>query len=530
MKILICDPISTEGIEAFKKHQEFDVVILDRCHSEEELLPLLSDVVAMVVRSETKVTAKIIENAPNLKIVGRAGVGTDNVDKEAATKHGVIVVNTPGGNTIATAELTFSMLMSLARRIPQAHKSMKEGRWDRKKYKGIELLGKTLGVLGMGRIGGEVAKRAIAFGMTVVAFDPYLTMARAKDLGVELTDNLDDIYARADFITVHMPLTNETRDMLNKDAFAKMKKGVRLINCARGGIINEEDIVTAVQEGTVAGAALDVYTAEPLGEDSPLREVPEIIMTPHLGASTEEAQVNVGIEVADTIAAYLLEGAIQNSVNMPALDARTFTLVQPYLGLAEKLGKLAGQLAPKRNDRVVITFGGKAAEVPSDPITRCLLKGFLEGAGGNEVNLVNVRSLASGLGLVVEEIKSNENNDFREWLHVAVFSGDEKVSAGGTFFGARNEPRIVRLSSQPIEIVPEGVLFIYNNKDRPGMVGHIGNLLGKHDINIANMSLNRDVEGGQALTVLNLDSVPPAQLINELEADPDISNIRVANL
>jgi len=505
-------------------------VVLDKRLSEEELIPMVSDVNAIVVRSETKVTARIIENAPQLKIVGRAGVGVDNVDRESATKHGVVVVNTPSGNTIATAELTFSMMISLARSIPQAHMSMKNGQWDRKKFKGIELLGKTLGILGMGRIGSELAKRAQAFGMSVVAYDPYLSHARAKDLGVELFEKLEDIYSRADFITVHMPLTDETRDMLNADAFKKMKKGVKLINCARGGIINEDDLVTAVKDGVVSGAALDVYVSEPLAEDSPLREVPDIIMTPHLGASTVEAQVNVGIEVADTIAAYLLEGAIQNSVNMPALDAHTYQKVKRYLGLAEKLGRLVAQLAPKRNDRVKVTFGGKAAQVPTDPITRCLLKGFLEGAGGSEVNLVNVRALVEGLGLLVEESKSNEQTDFSEWLHVAVFSGEEKVSAGGTCIGLKNEPRIMRLSSQPIEIVPEGVLLIYNNTDRPGMVGHIGNLVGRHNINIANMSLNRDQEGGQALTVLNLDSVPPKELLEELEKDANISNVRVVTL
>lgn len=460
MKVIVCDPISPKGIELLKACTALDVVVLPKPPKEDELLTLVKDAVALAVRSETKVTRKVLEAAPALKVVGRAGVGVDNVDIEAATERGVIVMNTPGGNTISTAELTFSMLMALARRIPQAHLSMTQGNWDRKAFKGTELFGKTLGVLGMGRIGSEVAKRAIAFGMKVFAYDPYLTLDRAKELGVELVDDLAKIYAESDFITVHMPMTDETRGMINAAAFEKMKKGVRLLNCARGGIINEVDLLAAIESGKVAGAALDVYEAEPLAKDSPLRANPKIIMTPHLGASTEEAQENVGIEVAEQIIDLLTTGEVRNAINLPNLDAKTYARVKPFLVLAEKLGKLAGQLAPKRNEKLVITYGGKAAELRSDPITRSLLKGFLESAGGQEVNQVNVRLMAKGLGLLVEEIKSNEETDYIEWIHVAVFSGGEKVvSTGGTVLGARSQPRIVRLNGRTVEIVPEGVLF-----------------------------------------------------------------------
>jgi D-3-phosphoglycerate dehydrogenase / 2-oxoglutarate reductase len=529
MEILICDPISPKGIALFQQRPDFKVTVLKQRLPEAELLPLLANVEAMVVRSETKITRKVIESAPKLRVVGRAGVGVDNVDVDAATQRGIVVMNTPSGNTISTAELTFSMLMSLARKIPQAHGSMKAGEWNRKAFQGVELYNKTLGILGMGRIGTEVARRAIVFGMRVLAFDPYLTLSRANALQVELVE-LDEIFTRCDFITVHMPLTDETKGMINAAAFAKMKPTARVLNCARGGIIDEKDLYEAVKSGRIAGAALDVYEVEPPAKDYPLRSLEQVIMTPHLGASTEEAQENVGIEVAEAVTDYLLNGVVRNAVNLPNLDAKTYALVKPYLALGEKLGRLVAQLAPKRNDRLVVTYGGRATEVPSDPITRYVLKGFLESAGGQEVNQVNVRTLATSLGLRVEEIKSNEETDFNEWVHLAVFSGEDKISAGGTFHGAKHQPRIVRVNSQPVEIVPEGVLLFLRNKDRPGIVGHLGTLLAKHNVNIANMSLSRDTAGGHALTVLSLDSVPSAAVLEAVTKDPDISNVRVVKL
>jgi len=530
MNVLICDPISPKGIEYFKQQPGLKVTVLDKRLAEAELIPLVGETEAMVVRSETKVTRNVIEAAKKLRVVGRAGVGVDNVDVEAATQRGIVVMNTPSGNTISTAELTFSMLMALARKIPQAHCSMKGGEWDRKSFQGVELYGKTLGILGMGRIGSEVARRAIAFGMQVLAYDPYLSLSRAKTLQVELVEHLENIYGRADFITVHMPLSDETKGMLNAEAFSKMKKGVRVLNCARGGIIDEPALYQAIKSGQVAGAALDVYEKEPLPKEFPLRDLPQVIMTPHLGASTLEAQENVGIEVAEAITDYLLHGAVRNAVNLPNLDAKTYAIVKPFLTLAEKLGRLLAQIAPKRNDQLIITYGGKATELPTDPITRAMLKGFLESAGGKDVNQVNVRALANSLGLVVEEIKSNEDTDYNEWLHGVVLSSGQRFSAGGTILGKRQQPRIVRLMGQPVEIVPEGFLLLLNNKDRPGIVGHIGTLIAKHHVNIASMSLNRDSAGGQALTVLNLDSAPPPAVLAEIQDDPDISNVRVVKL
>ena len=532
MKIVVCDPISPKGIALLQQRPEFEVVVLPKRLSEPELLPVVADAVALLVRSETKVTRKVIESAPKLRVVGRAGVGVDNVDVEAATQHGVVVMNTPGGNTVTTAELSFAMLLALARKVPQAYTSMTAGKWDRKLFQGMELLGKTLGILGMGRIGSEVAKRALVFGMRVIAYDPYLTAERARTLGVEFADSVDDVYRVADFITVHMPVTPETKHMLNAAAFTKMKPGVRLVNCARGEIISETDLLAALESGKVAGAALDVFAVEPLPADHPYRKQPNVILTPHLGASTQEAQEKCGIEVAEVVTAYLLTGEVRNAVNLPYLDAKTYEQVKPYLPLGEALGKLLAQLSPATADRIYVTYGGHARELPNtDPVTRAVLQGFLASSAIKDVNNVNVRAAAASIGITVEEKKSDEPVTFNEWLHVQVFGNGQKlISAGGTFFGSPNNPRIVRLYSTPVEIPTSGTLLLLNNKDRPGIVGYLGTLLGKHKVNIANMSLTRDTAGGLALTVLNLDSAPPPAMLEELQKDTDISNVKVVKL
>src|SRR3954471_7294219 len=350
MKVMICDPISPKGIALFKQQPGLEVVVLDKRLKEDELIPLLADVEAMVVRSETKVTRNVMKAAPKLRVVGRAGVGVDNVDVDAATERGIVVMKTPGGNTISTAELAISMMVSMARKIPQANMSVKAGEWKRKDFQGTELNGKTLGIMGMGRIGSEVAKRALAFNMRVIAYDPYLNPARAEALGVKL-GTLDELFVGSDFITLHMTLTDETKGILNAVAFAKMKKGIRIINCARGPLICEKDLLEALKSGQVGAAALDVFEVEPLPKEFPLRDLPQVIMTPHLGASTEEAQENVGIEVAEAITDYLVTGAVRNAVNLPNLDAKTYGIVKPYLELGTRLGRLIGQLAPKRNDQ-----------------------------------------------------------------------------------------------------------------------------------------------------------------------------------
>ncbi len=532
MHVLVCDPISPRGIAFFQARPEFKVTVLPKRLSEAELLPLVADVDAMVVRSETKVTAKVLEAAKQLKVVGRAGVGVDNVDVAAATQRGVVVMNTPGGNTITTAELTFFMLGALARKIPAAHGTMAGGKWDRKAFQGTEICGKTLGILGAGRIGTEVGKRALAFGMRVVAYDPFLTDSRAKQLGFELAIDPDAVYREADFITVHMPVTNETRGMINAESIAKMKPGVRIINCARGEIVNEADLVAGLQSGRVGGAGLDVFCVEPLAADHPFRSLPNVVLTPHLGASSEEAQEKCGLEVAEIITAFLLTGEVRNAVNLPGVDAKTFELVQPYLLLGEKLGKLLGQLAPQPYDRLHVTYGGKAQDLPqTDPVTRAILLGFLSFSAVKDLNNINVRSAATSLGLAVEEKKSDEPVTFNEWLHVQLYNGDEKViSAGGTFFGSPNNPRIVRLFSQPVEIPVSGHVLLVRNADRPGIVGLLGTVLGRHGINIANMSLAREVVGGEALTVLEVDTVPPQAALDELTQDAAIRSARVVTL
>ena len=532
MKIIICDPISPKGIALLQQRPEFNVVVLPKRLSEAELLPIVADATALVVRSETKVTKKVIEAAKSLRVVGRAGVGVDNVDIDAGTQHGVVVMNTPGGNTVTTAELTFTMLLSLARKVPQAAATMIAGKWDRKLFQGVELSGKTLGVLGMGRIGTEVAKRAIAFGMKVVAYDPYLTEDRAKAIGAEFAADLDAVYRVADFITVHMPVTKETKEMLNAAAFAKMKPGVKIVNCARGEIISETDLIAALESNKVAGAALDVFAVEPLPADHPYRKQPNLILTPHLGASTEEAQEKCGIEVAEVIAGYLLTGEVRNAVNLPYLDAKTSEQVKPYLPLGEALGKLLAQLTPASADKLHITYGGNAKNLTNiDPVTRAILRGFLSTSNLKDVNNVNVRSVAQSIGITVEEKKSDEPVTFNEWVHVQVFGNGQKlISAGGTFFGSQNNPRIVRLFSQAVEIPVTGTLLMLNNADKPGIVGHLGTLLAKHKVNIASMSLGRDTAGGKALTVLSLDSEPPQAVLDELKKDHDISNVKVVKL
>ena len=527
MKILVSDPISQKGVELLRANPKFHVDV-NTGLKEDQLLPIIGEYEALIVRSQTKVNAKVIAAAKKLRVVGRAGVGVDNVDVDAATRRGIIVMNTPGGNTISTCEHTFSMMLALARKIPAAHASMKAGKWDRKSFEGVEVYNKTLGIIGMGRIGTEVARRAIAFGMCVLVYDPFLSLSRAKALQVEVCE-LDDIYRQADFITVHVPITEQTRGLINKMTMAKMKKGVRLINCARGGIINEADLVEALKSGQVAGVALDVYENEP-PKDSPLLALDNVVLTPHLGASTQEAQESVGTEVAEQVAEALSGGTIRNAVNLPTIDAKVLAMLRPYLTFGEQMGRLLAQLAPARIERLTIEFCGKAAELETSPITRSILKGFLEKAEGGEVNYINAPVMAAQLGIRVEEIKSSEPIDYAELIHVRAIANGQSTSLSGTFYGSVNNPRIVRINDMPVEATPAGVLFIYQNQDRPGVVGWIGTLMGKYGINIAGMSLGRDKQGGKALTVLNLDSTPSEAVIAEIRKDPGILDVKVATL
>src|SRR5216110_494027 len=386
-KVLIADSISQRGVDELSRDGALEVAIKTGS-SEKELVDLIPAFSGLVVRSQTKVTAPILNAGARLRVIGRAGVGVDNVDVETATRRGIIVLNAPGGNTVSTAEHAFSLLLSVARKIPQADANVRSKNWDKKNFEGVELYNKTLCISGMGRIGSELSRRAIAFGMRVVAYDPYLSATRARSLQVELVDELDDLLANADFISLHTPLTAETRYLLGAARLQKTKRGVRIINCARGGLIDETALLRALQDGHVAGAALDVFEIEPLPADSLLRGAPNVVLTPHLGASTVEAQESVGIEIAQSIRAALLEGTIRNAVNMPNLDAKTLAIIGPHLRFGEKLGKFLSQIAPKRAEVLNINYSGKDNEVDTTAITRSILKGFLQVAGGSEVNEV----------------------------------------------------------------------------------------------------------------------------------------------
>jgi len=526
-KVLVADAISQRGIDALSANGDLEVSVQLKL-APAKVIEIIPEFSGLIVRSETKVSAEVLNAAKKLRVVGRAGVGVDNVDVETATRRGVLVLNAPGGNTVSTAEHAFSLLLCVARKIPQADASLRAKKWNRKEFEGVELYNKTLGVIGMGRIGSELSRRAIAFGMRVIAYDPYLSAARARSLQVELVEDLDELLPHADFISLHTPLTNETRHILDAARLLRTKRGVRIINCARGGLIDEAALAKALQDRHVAAAALDVFEIEPLPENSPLRDAPNLILTPHLGASTAEAQESVAIEIAQSIRAALLEGTIRNAVNMPSLDAKTLSIIGPHMRFGEKLGKFLSQVAPRRVDELKINYSGKVNELDTGPITRAVLKAFLQNAGGAEVNEVNAPAFAESLGLKVTETRLSAPGDYADLLELSADAEGKTVSVGGAFFGAT--PRIVSVNSRPVEARPHGVILVLENTDRPGIVGRIGTLLGAHEVNIATMSLSRNQEGGTALTVLNLDNAPSEQLLNEIRASADIHSAQVIQL
>lgn len=526
-KVLIADSISQRGIDELSRDGALEVSVQTGL-SEPDLVKLIPDFSAIVVRSQTKVSGAILKAGSKLRVVGRAGVGVDNVDVETATRRGVIVMNAPGGNTVSTAEHAFSLLLCVARKIPAADAMVRRGAWERKNLEGVELYNKTLGIIGMGRIGSELSRRAIAFGMRVMAYDPYLSATRARALQVELVEELDDVLAAADFLTLHTPLTTETHHLLDAARLAKTRRGVRVINCARGGLIDEAVLAEALRSGQVAAAALDVFETEPLPNESLLRDAPNLVLTPHLGASTAEAQESVGIEIAQSIRAALLEGTIRNAVNMPNLDAKTLVIVGPHLRFGEKLGRFLSQIAPKRVEHLNINYSGKVNEVDTTAITRSVLKGFLQSAGGSDVNEVNAPALAESLGLRITETRLSAAGDYTDLLELSASAEGKNVSVGGAFFGAT--PRIVSVNSRPVEARPHGIVLVLENTDRPGIVGRIGTLLGDHGVNIATMSLSRNQAGGTALTVLNLDTAPGTELLAAIHASEDIHSAQVIEL
>jgi D-3-phosphoglycerate dehydrogenase len=529
MKVLVADKISPKGV-AWLRQQPGLEVIEAYGSAPAKLLELVKDVHAIAVRSETKITAEVLAAAANLKVVGRAGVGVDNVDVEAATERGVIVMNTPSGNTVATAELTFTHILCGARPVPQAAASMRAGQWDRKSFSGLELFRKTLGIVGLGRIGGEVAKRAQAFGMRVLAYDPYLAPSRAKAMQVEAA-TLDEVLAQSDYITVHMPLTDDTHYMINGAAFAKMKPGVRIFNCARGGIIEETALLAALKAGRVGAAGLDVYEDEPLAADSELRRLPNVTLTPHLGASTAEAQDAVGVEIAEQIADVLNGGIIRNAVNMPSIDAAALNALGPYLDLGAKLGTLVQQISPQQIASLRISYWGKMVDLDSASVTRAIQRGFLRRISGEGANFVNAPILLQRLGVHVEIVKSTQESDYTELIQVEAITPEGGVfSAMGTLTGKNNWPRIVGINGREVEVVAEGKLLVLENKDQPGMVGTVGTILGRAGVNIADMSLSRLTPGGTAYMVVRVDTEPGETARREIKENPAIKLAKFVQL
>lgn len=527
MKILVSDPLSEEGLKILKEVKEFQVDVKTDLKPD-ALKEEIKNYDALIVRSATKVTKDIISAAQNLKVIGRAGVGLDNVDLEAATQKGIIVMNTPGGNTISTAEHTMSMILSLSRNIPQANISTKKGEWKRSKFMGVELYGKVLGIVGLGRIGTEVAKRSISFGMKVLAYDPFLSREIAESLGIEVAE-LKDLLARSDYITVHTPLTDETRHMISTEAFGLMKQGVRVINCARGGIIDEAALLSSLKEGKVAAAAMDVFEKEPLAPDSEMLKMDNVIVTPHLGASTEEAQVNVAIEVAEIVRDALLGKGIRNAANYPCLEAEVCNFLEPYINLTEKLGIFSSQLVEGRFKELNISYSGDITQYDLSPLTMSLVKGILSPILKETVNFINATSLAKERGIKIQEAKTSKEEEFVNLVQLEVKTDKETRTVSGTL-SANKQPRIVKIDDYYVEVSPVGEMIMIQNQDKPGIIGNLGTLVGKHNINIAAMTFGREKQGGKAITILNVDSTVSPELLDKIKKTENILAVKVIRL
>lgn len=526
MKILVSDKLAKEGLEVLQKEAGITVEMITDL-TPEQLIAKIGEYDALVVRSSTQVTAEVIEAGTKLKAIGRAGVGIDNIDVKAATKKGIIVLNAPEGNTISTAEHTMAMILSLARKTPQACFTLKNGVWDKNKFVGAELYNKTLGVVGLGRVGAAVAKRALAFEMKVLGYDPFINKERASAMGVELAE-VEDIFRQADFITFHTPLNDATRNLVNKDSIALMKPGVRLINCARGGIINEEDLVQAIEEGKVAGAALDVFCKEPC-KDHPVLRLDQVVVTPHLGASTKEAQINVAKDVAEQVIVALKGGPVKTAVNIPAVSPELLLVLKPFLELAEKLGRLQGQLANGRIEEIEIVYSGDISKQNVGPLTTTVLKGIFDVILNEQVNLVNAPFIAQERAIKVSEAKTTSTQDFTNLLTVNLKTDKGQLAVAGTVFG-KNNLRIVQIDGYQIDLVPAPYLIFTRHEDRPGMVGHAGNILGAKGVNIARMQVGRQDEGGEAIMLLEVDTQVAKDILQEIGAKDGIKVIKLINL
>lgn len=521
-RILIADPVAPEGIEMLRAAGDVDV---NTGLAADALIGIIGNYDALVVRSETKVTRPVIEAATRMQVIGRAGVGVDNIDLDAATERGVIVVNAPQGNTIAAAEHTLALLMALARHVPQSDASMRSGKWDRKNYLGTEIRGKTLGIVGLGKIGSEVARRAVAMEMRVLAHDPFVPVERVRALGVESVD-FEQLILLSDFITVHPPLTASTQGMIGQAELARMKDGVRLINVARGGIIDEAALAAAVASGKVAGAAIDVFTAEP-PKDNPLIGDPRIIVTPHLGASTAEAQERVAVDVAEQIVEVLAGKPARYAVNAPMLAPETLKVIQPYMAAAEMLGSVATQLVTGKLESIEIEYYGEIAEHDITPLRASVIRGLLRPISEENVNMVNANLVAQSRGWNIEERKRTSHDTFLNLIHVKVGTSESEVTVGGTV--EHGHPNIVIINGLDMDLVPEPGTFLLacDNEDRPGMIGRVGTLLGGWDINIQSMQVGRRGRRGRALMAIAVDESPTPEQLDSIEAIDGIYNVRL---
>ncbi len=527
-RVLVADKLARQGIEILRSFPEIEVEETSALKPA-ELRERIGPFDALIVRSGTRVTAEVLEASKNLKVIGRAGIGVDNIDVEAATKRGVVVMNTPAGNNITTAEHTISMMLSLARLIPQATASMKAGKWEKGKFTGTEVFNKTLGIVGMGNIGSLVAERALGLKMKVVAYDPFISRDVAQRLGVELA-SFDEVLARADFLTIHTPLNDETRGMINAQAFTKMKKGVRLINCARGGIVDETALEAAIREGRVAGAALDVFAEEPVPPDHPLLKLEQVICTPHLGAATEEAQINVAVAIARQVANYLTRGVIQDAVNVPSISPELLQVLSPYLTLCEKLGSLQGQMLRAAPRELAIEYAGEIAQHDVKSLTLATLRGLLTRVlESSVVNYVNAATLARDRGIRVVEAKTEQAKGFSNLITVtATINGASNIVAGAVF--SERVIRLVRINHFFLDADPQGFILMLHNRDVPGVVGAVGTLLGEAKINIARLELGREQVGGMAISLIHVDDPVPEPVLQKLRNLPNIVSAQLIKL
>ncbi len=525
MRVLVADGLAEEGLARLREGA--DVVVRSGL-TEEELAALLPDVDALIVRSSTQVSAGAVKRGVRLRVIARAGVGVDNIDVDAATRQGVVVLNTPESSTIAAAEHTMAMLLSLVRRIPQAHAALTAGRWAREGFIGTELSGKTLGVIGLGKIGSEVARRAIAFGMRVVAYDPYVTEERARRLGVEL-GTWDEVLGQCDALTLHVPLAQDTRALIGRNELAAMKPQALLVNCARGGLIDENALLAGLEEGKVGGAALDVFAQEPPPPGSPLLAHPRVVVTPHLGGSTLEAQRSIAVDIADQVLAALRGEPVHGAVNAPALGQDTWRRLDPFMNLARSLGALTQQIADGQLSAIALQYEGEVARMDTPALTASFLAGLLHRISDQTVNLVNAVVIAKERGLRVSEAHSDLCEDFASQIIAEVQTSHGTLRLGGTLFGHR-EARITRVNRWRLDLVPAAHMLFVWNQDRPGMIGTVGTILGRHGVNIANMHVGRREAGGTAVMVLTLDAPAPEVSVREIQQAGGISQVKAVRL